>query len=50
MAGVGFKQIQILAGQKTVAMTARYAHLSPNTLHSAVELITRSARKTIKSW
>lgn len=44
MAGVGLKQIQTMAGHKTIAMTARYSDLSPNTLHSAVELITVSAR------
>jgi hypothetical protein len=30
-----------LAGHKTIAITARYAHLAPNTLHSAVELVTQ---------
>jgi len=39
MAGVPLKTIQILAGHKTIAITARYAHLAPNTLHAAVELI-----------
>ena len=33
------KKIQILAGRKTSSITARYAHLAPNTLHTAVELI-----------
>lgn len=39
MAGVPLKTIQILAGHKTIAITARYAHLAPNTLHVAVDLI-----------
>jgi len=39
MAGVSLKTIQVLAGHKTISMSARYAHLAPNTLHSAVELI-----------
>jgi len=39
MAGVPLKTIQTLAGHKTIAITARYAHLAPNILHSAVELI-----------
>ena len=40
MAGVGLKTVQVLAGHKTISMTARYSHLAPNTLHSAVELLT----------
>ena len=39
MAGVPLKTIQILAGHKTISITARYAHLAPNTLHAAVDLI-----------
>jgi integrase len=39
MAGVPLKTIQILAGHKTISITARYAHLAPNTLHAAVEMI-----------
>ena len=40
IAGVPLKTIQELAGHKTIQMTARYAHLSPDHLHTAVELIT----------
>jgi integrase len=29
MAGVSIKEIQELAGHKTIAMSARYSHLSP---------------------
>lgn len=39
MAGVGLKTIQTLAGHRTISMTARYSHLAPNTLRSAVQLI-----------
>ena len=39
MAGVPLKTIQMLAGHKTISITARYAHLAPNTLHAAVDLI-----------
>lgn len=39
MANVPLKTIQTLAGHKTIAITARYAHLAPNALHAAVELI-----------
>lgn len=48
MAGVGLKTVQLLAGHKTISITARYAHLAPNTLHSAVELITVGARKAVQ--
>lgn len=40
IAGVPLKTIQELAGHKTIQMTARYAHLSPDHLQNAVELIT----------
>ncbi len=39
MASVPLKTIQTLAGHKTIAITARYAHVTPNTLHAAVDLI-----------
>jgi site-specific recombinase XerD len=39
MAGVALKAVQELMGHKTIQMTARYAHLSPDHLQSAVELI-----------
>jgi len=38
-AGVSLKTVQVLAGHKTISMTARYSHLAPNTLHSAVECL-----------
>ncbi|HEY1160100.1 MAG TPA: tyrosine-type recombinase/integrase [Terracidiphilus sp.] len=39
MAGVALKAVQELKGHKTIQMTARYAHLSPDHPQSAVELI-----------
>jgi integrase len=46
MAGAGLKTIQMLAGHKTLSITARYAHLAPSTLHSAVELLVPTATTT----
>ena len=37
MAGVSIKEIQTLAGHKTITMAARYAHLSPEATASASE-------------
>jgi integrase len=37
MAGVSLKEIQVLAGHKTITMAARYAHLSPESSVSASE-------------
>jgi integrase len=43
MAGVSTKEIQVLAGHKTITMAARYAHLSPEATASASErLVTAS--------
>lgn len=39
MAGVPLKTVQELMGHKTIQMTARYAHLAPEHLRSAVEMI-----------
>ena len=39
MAGVDLRTIQELMGHKTLAMTLRYAHLSPTHLHTAVRLL-----------
>ncbi len=39
MAGVSIKEIQELVGHKTIAMSARYAHLSPDVTASASERI-----------
>ena len=37
MAGVSIKEIQVLAGHKTISMSARYSHLSPEVTASASE-------------
>lgn len=37
MAGVDLRTVQELAGHKTIAMTCRYAHLSPQHQQSAIE-------------
>jgi site-specific recombinase XerD len=39
MAGVSIKEIQVLAGHKTIGMSARYSHLSPEVTASASERI-----------
>jgi len=39
MAGVPLKSVQELMGHKTIQMTARYAHLAPEYLRNAVEMI-----------
>lgn len=39
IAGRSIKDIQVLAGHKTIAMSARYAHLSPESATSASESI-----------
>jgi len=56
MAGVDLKTVQELMGHKTIAMTARYAHLSPEHKLSALERLVpalkqvrmMTARKTDK--
>jgi integrase len=37
IAGVSLKEIQVLAGHKTITMSARYAHLSPDATKTATE-------------
>ena len=39
MKGVNLKVIQVLAGHKTIVMTARYAHLDDRALRSAVDCL-----------
>lgn len=39
MKGVNLKVIQVLAGHKTIAITARYAHLDDTSLRTAVNLL-----------
>jgi len=43
MAGVDLKTIQELLGHKTIDMTLRYAHLSPNHKRAAVEVLCNRA-------
>ena len=43
MAGASIKEIQELAGHKTITMSARYSHLSPAHKLSVVDRITSAA-------
>jgi site-specific recombinase XerC len=43
MAGATIKEIQELAGHKTITMSARYAHLSPDHKLSVLDRITATA-------
>lgn len=40
-AGVSLKVIQEAAGHKTIAMSARYAHMDHTTLHNAMSILNR---------
>jgi site-specific recombinase XerD len=46
MAGVDLKTVQELMGHKTIAMTARYAHLSPEHKLSALERLVPTRKRT----
>jgi site-specific recombinase XerD len=46
MAGVDLKTVQELMGHKTIAMTARYAHLSPEHKLSALERLVSTRKRT----
>jgi site-specific recombinase XerD len=46
MAGVDLKTVQELMGHKTIAMTARYAHLSPEHKLSALERLVPAGKRT----
>jgi site-specific recombinase XerD len=41
MAGVDLKTVQELMGHKSIAMTARYAHLSPEHQRSVLEKLVK---------
>jgi len=43
MAGATIKEIQELAGHKTIAMSARYAHLSPDHKLAVIDRIAATA-------
>jgi site-specific recombinase XerD len=45
MAGVDLKTVQELMGHKTIAMTARYAHLSPEHKLSALERLVHTRKR-----
>ncbi len=40
-AGASLKVIQEAAGHKTIAMSARYAHMDHTTLHNAMSVLNR---------
>ena len=46
MAGATINEIQELAGHKTITMSARYAHLSPDHKLSAIDRIAATATET----
>jgi hypothetical protein len=47
MAGVDLKTVQELMGHKTIAMTARYAHLAPTHKLRALETPVRSSSVSV---
>lgn len=49
MAGVDLKTVQELMGHKTIAMTARYAHLAPTHKLKALETLVRPGSVSVQS-
>jgi len=49
MAGVDLKTVQELMGHKTIAMTARYAHLAPTHKLQALETLVRPGSVSVQS-
>ena len=49
MAGVDLKTVQELMGDKTIAMTARYAHLNPTHKLRTLETLVRSGWVSVQS-
>ena len=49
MAGVDLKTVQELMGHKTIAMTARYAHLAPTHKLQALETLVRPGSIAVPS-
>ena len=45
MKGVDLRTVQELLGHKDIRMTMRYAHLAPDHMRSAVEILDRGADK-----
>jgi thiamine monophosphate synthase len=49
MAGVDLKTVQELMGHKTIAMTARYAHIAPTHKLQALETLVRPGSVSVHS-
>jgi integrase len=49
MAGVNLKTVQDLIGHKTIAITARYAHLAPDDKLRALETLVRAGTNAVQS-
>ena len=49
MGGVDLKTVQELMGHKTIAMTARYAHLAPTHKLQALETLVRPGSVSVQS-
>jgi hypothetical protein len=49
MAGVDLKTVQEPMGHKTIAMTARYAHLAPTRKLQALETLVRPGSVSVQS-
>ena len=49
MKGVGIRAIQAALGHKSLAMTVRYSHLSPDFQQEAVDKLVRRRRLTLKT-
>ena len=49
MYGVDLKTVQELMGHKTIAMTARYAHLAPTHKLQALETLVRPGSVSVQS-
>jgi hypothetical protein len=49
MAGVDLKTVQELMGHKTIAMTARFAHLAPTHKLQALETLVRPGSVSVQS-
>ena len=49
MAGVDLKTVQELMGHKTIAMTARYAHLAPAHKSQALQTLVRPESVSVQS-
>ena len=49
MDGVDLKTVQELMGHKTIAMTARYAHIAPTHKSQALETLVRPGSVSVQS-